>query len=325
MSEGQAMDDDRWSRWPEPWAGTDYDMRTVVSAIPREVKDGFKYDEIPWQRFSHFYGPGEEISGLLATLASGDAEAAGEALWHLWTDLHHQGSTIAVGALAVPFLLRIAATGSPGLRAETLRLVAAIGRQHLGDGSREGLLEVSEDPLMMEGTTECPVDWTIEAARDAITGDLHLLFPLLPDPDPDVRSATAFVLAAATSEIPRVSSALHRRLAVEDDPVVQVSLILAIAQLAREHQDEHAPAWARDLWSDPGRPTEIRIGAGLAWLCLVDDPVPDALRALLTDPSTDRRSDLLQRVPWLPPVDSNSGLRRCIHEMLTPSIPWNSA
>lgn len=301
-------------------------MRTVVSAIPREVKDGFKYDEIPWQRFSHFYGPGEEIPGLLATLASGDTEAAGEALWQLWTDLHHQGSTIAVGALAVPFLLRISAAGSPGLRAETLRLVAEIGRcQHLGDGSREGLLEVSEDPLMMEGTTECPVDWTIQAARGAITGDLHLLFPLLPDPDPDVRSATAFVLAAVTSEIPRVSSALHRRLAVEGDPVVQVSLILAIAQLAREHQDEHAPAWAQDLWSDPGRPPEIRIGAGLAWLCLVDAPVSDALRALLTDPSTDQRSDLLQRVPWLPAVDSNSGLRRCIHEMLTPNIPWNSA
>ncbi|WP_260328216.1 hypothetical protein [Streptomyces sp. Ag109_O5-1] len=72
MSEGQVMDDDRWSKWPEPWAGTDFDMRTVVSAIPREVKDGFKYDEIPWQRFPHFYGPGEEIPGLLATLAAGD-------------------------------------------------------------------------------------------------------------------------------------------------------------------------------------------------------------------------------------------------------------
>ncbi|MGW8685423.1 hypothetical protein ACWGNN_31155 [Streptomyces sp. NPDC055817] len=49
---------------------------------------------------------------------------------------------------------------------------------------------------------------------------------------------------------------------------------MAIAQLAREHQDEHAPAWARDLWSDPGRSPEIRIGAGLAWLCLVGDPSP---------------------------------------------------
>ncbi|MEV6586839.1 hypothetical protein [Streptomyces acidicola] len=305
-------------------------MRTVVGAISQEVKDGFRYDEIPWQRFPHFYGPGEEIPGLLATLASKDAEATGDAdraLWQLQTNLHHQGSTIAVGALAVPFLLRIATAGCPRLRAETLRLVAEIGRcQHLGDGSREGLLAVAEDPLMMEGTTECPLDWTIQAARHAITGDLHLLFPLRSDPDPAVRSATAFVLAAATSEIPRVSSGLQHRLVVEDDPVVRVSLILAIAQLAREHQDEHAPAWARDLWSDPGRPPEIRIGAGLAWLCLVTDPAPDELRTLLTDPSTDQYGDLLQRVPWLAPVaPTGGGLRSCIHEMLTPNIPRNSA
>ncbi|WP_329192133.1 MULTISPECIES: hypothetical protein [unclassified Streptomyces] len=177
---------------------------------------------------------------------------------------------------------------------------------------------------MREGTTDCPVDWTIRAARDALTADLHLLFPLLPDPDPDVRAVAAFALAAATSGIPRVSSALRGRLAVEDDPVVQVSLILAIAQLAREQGDVHAPAWARGLWSDPGRTPEIRIGAGLAWLCLVDDPVPDELRTLLTDLSTGQRGDLLQRVPWLPPVDTTSGLRRCVHDMLTPDIPWHS-
>jgi hypothetical protein len=82
--------------------------------------------------------------------------------------------------------------------------------------------------------------------------------------------------------------------------------------------------WARELWSDPGRSPEIRIGAGLAWLCLVDNPVPDELRALLTDLSTDQCSDLFQRVPWLGPVDSNSGLRRCIHEMLTPDVPCHS-
>ncbi|MFI6875404.1 hypothetical protein ACIBL6_18385 [Streptomyces sp. NPDC050400] len=317
------MGDDRWAGWPEAWAGTDVDMRTVVGAIPREVKDRFQYARIPWQRFPHFYGPGEEIPVRLTTLATGDTEAADRALGELWENLHHQGSTVAVGALAVPFLVRIAISGIPGLRADTLRLVAEIGRcQHFGDGTREGLLQVSEDPLEVEGTTMCPTDWTIQAARAAVTDDLDLLFPLLSDPDAEVRSATAFVLAVATGQMPRTGSTLHRRLAVEDDPVVRVSLILAIAQLAREHQDEHAPGWARELWSDLGQPPEIRIGAALAWLCLVDDPVPDELRALLTDPSTGQRNDLFQQVPWLPPVDSHDGLRRCVHDMLTPEVPW---
>jgi hypothetical protein len=117
-------------------------------------------------------------------------------------NLHHQGGTIAVGALAVPFLLRIAAIGRPELRARTLRLVAEIGRcQHMGDGSREGLLQVAEEPLMIEGSTMCPVDWTIQAARQAVTDDLRLLLPLLSGPDPEVRSVTAYVLAAATGEL----------------------------------------------------------------------------------------------------------------------------
>ncbi|GGN22276.1 hypothetical protein [Streptomyces fuscichromogenes] len=104
---------------------------------------------------------------------------------------------------------------------------------------------------MSEGSTGCPVDWTIQAARLALTGDLHLLLPLLSGPDPEVRSVTAYVLAAATGDLSHVSSALQCRLAKEDDAVVRVSLVLAVAQLAREHQNDHAPRWARDLWSDP--------------------------------------------------------------------------
>ncbi|MGW9212360.1 hypothetical protein ACWGR4_36025 [Embleya sp. NPDC055664] len=216
----------------------------------------------------------------------------------------------------MPFLLRIAATGFPGLRATTLTLVAASGRgQHLGDATREGLLHVAEEPLMI-GPVDCPVDWTIQAARDAITADVHLLLPLLADPDPEVGSAVAFVLALATAETTRITAALHDRLATDDDPAVQASLVLAIAQLGREHHDVHVAGWARDLWSAPDRPRHIRIGAGIAWLCLVEDPAPDDLRALLTHPDTARAGDLFQRVPWFPWADSTSGLRRCVHEML---------
>ncbi|GLX23227.1 hypothetical protein Slala02_65100 [Streptomyces lavendulae subsp. lavendulae] len=317
----RTADDERWSSWPEAWVGTDCDVRTVLGAIPREVKDAFRYDEIPWERFPHFYGTGAEVPGLLRMLASDDAEAAGRALRRLWTTVHHQGSTIEVAALAVPFLLRIAAAGHPGLRADTLTLVAVSGRrQHLGDGTREGLLQVAEDPLLI-GPVECPVDWTVQAARDAVTSDLHLPLSLLPDPDPKVRSAAAFVLALATGEVPRVRSALRERLVVEDEPAVQVGLVLAVAQLAREQRDGSARDWVRELWSDPGRPPHVRVGAGLAWLCLVDSPAPYELRALLTDPGVRRHGDLFQQVPWISPVDSGDGLRRCIEDMLTPSAP----
>ena len=62
-----------------------------------------------------------------------------------------------------------------------------------------------------------PGDWTIQAARDAVTSDLHLPLSLLLDPDPKVRSAAAFVLALATREMSRISSALNKRLVVENE------------------------------------------------------------------------------------------------------------
>ncbi len=144
--------------------------------------------------------------------------------------------------------------------------------------------------------------------------NLHILLPLLCDPDPEVRSATAYVPAASAGEVTLLSTALRSRLAEEDDAVVRASLIPAIAQLAREHHHEHAPRWARGLWSDPGRLPEARNGVGLAWLCLVPNPVPDELRALLTGPGTRPYQSMLEQVPWLTRIDAtgSSGLRRCI-------------
>ncbi|WP_436771312.1 hypothetical protein [Yinghuangia sp. YIM S09857] len=172
----------------------------------------------------------------------------------------------------------------------------------------------------MSGSTLCPVDWTIQAAREAVTLDWRLLLAPLADPAAEVRCAAAFVLAVADGEADRITSALHRRWAVEDDPAVQVSLILAIVQLAREHPEEHTAAWARSLWSDAGRAPHVRVGAGVAWLCLVDGPVPDDLRGLLDAPGTARLGELFQRVPWFTSVDSENGLRRCVRAMLAPDV-----
>ncbi|MBV2355918.1 hypothetical protein KUM39_16300 [Streptomyces sp. J2-1] len=50
-----------------------------------------------------------------------------------------------------------------------------------------------------------------------------------------------------------------------------------------------------DLWPDSGRQCEVRVAAGLAWLCLP--------------------------VPWLTWIDDRTGLRSRIAETLTPYIP----
>jgi hypothetical protein len=144
---------------------------------------------------------------------------------------------------------------------------------------------------------------------------------LVNDPTPEVRSAACYALAASLREATRISAVLEERLIVEASPAARMSLVLAIAQRARGYNLDQAAGWARDRWSDPGQPLEIRIGTARSWLSLVDDPVPDELRTVLTDSITDERADLLKDVPWLPPVDQEQGLRRCVHEMLDPGTP----
>ncbi|WP_436771313.1 hypothetical protein [Yinghuangia sp. YIM S09857] len=125
------MGDALWDHWPGPWVGSTYDVRTVMGAMSRRTKDEFRYDVIPWRRFPHHGGPGEEIPVLLAALACAGAESADAAVSRLWSALRLEGRSADVAAWAVPFLIRIAAAGPPaasGTRARTLRLAAEIGR-----------------------------------------------------------------------------------------------------------------------------------------------------------------------------------------------------
>ncbi|MFF4308363.1 hypothetical protein [Streptomyces sp. NPDC001601] len=163
----------------------------------------------------------------------------------------------------------------------------------MGDGSREGLLQVAEEPLMIEGSNMCPVDWTIQAARQAVTDDLHLLLPLLTDPDSDVRSVTAYVLAAATGGLSHVSSALQSRLAKEDGAVVRVGLRPVVGS----RTTARGPHRRRPGLAVPGhRPRPRRA------------PRP---------PHRPRHP-----APWLTWIDPTGvGLRSCIDDMVTTNIP----
>lgn len=164
-------------------------------------------------------------------------------------------------------------------------------------------------------------NWAIQAVRVAVTADVSLLLDLLNDADSEVRAGACFVLAAALDETELIALALRRRLDVEDVPAVRLSLILALTQLAREHPDETTAALLRQWWSAPGRPIDWRVSAAIAWLCLVDDPVPDDLRALLTTVINDELAEQWGSVPWMEGVDRDGvGFRRCVHRMLNPGV-----
>ncbi|MFJ8623793.1 HEAT repeat domain-containing protein [Kitasatospora sp. NPDC093550] len=303
-------------------AGTEEDVRVVTAALPSEVKDGLRYDAVPWVRFHHAYGPGGDVPARLEAIRLGDADAAERALGTLWNSICHQGGTSAVGALAVPFLLRIA-LAHPRHRADLLWLVGSVARrQHFGEASRTGLLRAGlpHDSMRWE-PSGYPQNWSLEAARQAVTTDADLVLHLLDDPAPAVRQAAAFALAAAAPPPRHGPAALHARLTVEDDPAVRACLVLAIGQLAREEGEPDTAARLHEWWQDPTRPTDVRVSAALAWLCLVDDPIPDDLDTLLDTAVTDDLTALLAPVPWLRDAEDggkDNGLLTALAQMRNP-------
>ncbi|WP_448702227.1 hypothetical protein [Streptomyces avidinii] len=40
---------------------------------------------------------------------------------------------------------------------------------------------------------------------------------------------------------------------------------LAVAELAREHADPGAAAWARSLWREPAQPADVRVADPFGW------------------------------------------------------------
>ncbi|WP_143658382.1 HEAT repeat domain-containing protein [Embleya scabrispora] len=287
--------------WSPGWERTVRDVRVVVAGTPVRVWDGFAYAGVPWSLFPHVFGPGEEVAEDVGRLRRADAPTALSVIRRLWGRVCHAGQPSTSRALAVPFLLRIAADPSTHHRSEVLWLAGGLARRVHDHGFGRGdLLRVGyADDEWAFAACGYLQNWTIEAVRGAITADAGIVTALLDDPDADARCLAAYVLAASSGEIGAITAALRVRLRVEDGTRARACLVLAIAQLAREHADESVPAWMRTRWSDPRQPPEVRVGAALGWLCLVDDPAPATLRATLEDCVTPELAHELGSVPWL--------------------------
>ncbi|MET9615203.1 hypothetical protein [Kitasatospora indigofera] len=324
MGEELVRDMDRvYREGYDAYEGTLFDVRVVVAGMPRDVKDGFRLDDVPWERFLLGHGTDGEASAKrwLTQARSGDARAADHAPVMLSGLMAHQTSVYATAPLAVPFLLRLAADPSAHGRAHAFGLVTGVARrQHWGLGNRDAFLRTAR-PGLWVGCDGYAMHWAIEASRHAVTTDTDLLLGLLHDPDPQIRAQACYTLATASGNADRITSALRTRLATEKAPGVRASLVLAVAELAREHADPLAAAWFEALWSDPGRPADVRVPAALAWLCLTDDPVPDNLSATVDALDTDDLARVLDDVTWFRHVNDENGLTDTLGQMLDRAEP----
>ena len=124
-----------------------------------------------------------------------------------------------------------------------------------------------------------------------------------------MRAQAAYALAAAASPPWPARHGLRARLAVEREPTVRISLVLAVTQLAVEEADDPGiVAWTRQLWARQGNPSDMRLGGALAWLCATKDRPPAALLDLLTTLAGAPAAQWLRDVPWPDDIDHHGGL-----------------
>lgn len=283
----QPRTDEEWEAF---WAY--FDVRPVLAEM--RVAGEPDLGRVEWGRFHHWHGPADDVPGLLEAVAGPDPQAALVALRRLSGQLVHQRCTSGPAALAVPFLLRIAARATTHHRASVLSLAARAGhRVNFVVETRSTLFRVGNLPgeVRIAASGERS-DWCLQAAREALGADAAILIELLDDTDPDVRIEAAFALATAVDLPPAAEDAMRSRLTVENDQAVRISLVLAVEQLSEGVGE------AEQWWRDATQPDDIRFAAALAWLCLTDLPAPADLTGLLAQLTTPEMERTVLRVPW---------------------------
>ncbi|WRZ92461.1 hypothetical protein OHB54_27415 [Streptomyces sp. NBC_01007] len=164
-------------------------------------------DDVRWSDLAHAYGPAEDVPELIRALYEDDEEAADEAVYELYGNIHHQGTIYQASAPAVPFLAH-AVLHARRKREDLLMLLAVLA---------------DHSPDFVESPHWPGSD--IAAVCAELCEVLPELLPCLGDPERGVRRAALRTVAAVADLLPDEL----RALAVEqvdalyaDDPVPAV-------------------------------------------------------------------------------------------------------
>lgn len=258
--------------------------------------------DVPWDRLCHTYGWASDVPELLAQVGGGDEAAAERALMRLDNKICHQGGSSVAAPFCVPFLLRLAVDAPAPRRLGLVSVAVAAGRFDPFSTVRTDVLNavVGEAELTVDACMY-PMNWTQQAARDALAADTPLLARLLADADAEMRACAAFALAtvsAAAGETPTVL--LRRQLSRETEAAVCASLVLAIAERMSTYGSRaEGMRWAQGVWEDAGELPGTRLAAAVGWLCLTDVPPPKQLSDLVTDEVSRGTASVLRGARWL--------------------------
>ncbi|MGW7461891.1 hypothetical protein [Streptomyces sp. NPDC054797] len=288
----------------------------MTATIRPEAIDGAVLDGLPWGNFPHGEDAREAVR-LLRT-KDGSARSAMGVLIGMCAD-----DSRAAAALAVPFLIRIATDPHHPDRTAALGCLAAQDRaRYSGAASRAELLLHRPGPRHEDyddygvEVTGYPAGWSVAAARAAITAGTPLLLPPC--------RAHRRLLRSRHRSRPRPYGPSRVRYQVRQraGPMVLAAMILATAETTRAHPHPPAAAWIREVWQDRAQAPEVRLAAAIGWLCLTDEPTPDALHTAIDVLADEERARAMEALPWMAAVGANEpGLLRCVRCMLHPEYP----
>jgi tetratricopeptide (TPR) repeat protein len=194
-------------------------------------------DAIDWTGSKTAYGPATGVPTMLRALAAPDLETRTGAFEEAYGNIFHQGTRYPATALAVPFVIELAAQPTPRDLPELLSLVSHLvsgyfGPTHGPRNATGALWGEQVQPMTPYGETRELLAAIETAAEPAVP----LCVKLIAHPSAEVRQAAARVLAGLRQFADRyeVVPRIEDRFAREDDPSARAMLAFALTHLATD-------------------------------------------------------------------------------------------
>jgi HEAT repeat protein len=185
----------------------------IQDASQKEVLAGL--EAIDWHSLKHAYGQASDVPALLYALLSEDEYDRAFAFSLLSETIQHQGSVYDASAYAVPFLFQMLQSPITPDKASVACLLSSL---------------VHGTP----GTNKEPKFQWVNATRKAVEKGLHLLYPFLEYPDPEVRFFIAIALPFYPAHSQEIIPLLEKALKSESDKFTKAAIQEAIDKLASE-------------------------------------------------------------------------------------------
>lgn len=194
-------------------------------------------DAIDWTHSQTAYGPATDIPHMLRALDAPNADVRAEAFHQAYGNIFHQGTRYPATALALPFVIELAAQPTPKDLPELLSLISHLvagyfGPTHGPRNATGAIWGAQIQPMTDYGETG-ELLAVIEAAAEPA---VPLCAKLIAHPSPEVRQAAARVLAGLRQFADRyeVVARIEDRFAHDDDASVRAMLAFALTHLTAD-------------------------------------------------------------------------------------------